>query len=80
MKIIIAIVIAFAVSTPIVLWLQSESPGPDPEPQHEKIWCYLRTIQSGESFGEVAPGTYDYAVIYTRSGIDLYQRCSTIEE
>lgn len=50
------------------------------EPQEQstednRIWCYLRTIQPGESFGEVEPGNYQYAAIYTMSGIDLFERC-----
>jgi len=37
--------------------------------------CFVKTIQPGESFGESKPGTYEYHLINTRKGIEVYKKC-----
>lgn len=37
--------------------------------------CLIKTIQPGDSFGEGKPGTYEYHLINTTKGIEVYKKC-----
>lgn len=37
--------------------------------------CFVKRIQPGESFGESKPGTYEYHLINTTKGIEVYKKC-----
>ena len=39
-------------------------------------WCLEKTIQSGESFGDGKPGTYEYHLVNTMKGVEVYKRCA----
>lgn len=38
-------------------------------------WCLLKTIQPGESIVESNSGNYNYQLIATSKGIDVYVKC-----
>ena len=44
------------------------------EPVKEE-WCLLKTIQPGQSITEGGPGNYNYQLISTSKGIDVYVKC-----
>lgn len=64
--------------TMLVMQQRGAFDGPEIRTEDNRIWCYLRTVQPGESFGEVEPGNYQYAAIHTRGGIDLYELCEHV--
>lgn len=49
-----------------------------PTPKADSEWCYVKTIQAGDSISENDPGNYNYQLISTSKGIDVYIKCEQI--
>lgn len=49
----------------------------EPLPE-EKEWCYVKTIQPGESISQHKSGTYYYDLVITHDGIKVYEKCAAL--
>ncbi len=83
-KISISVVLAVAVAVVTSVWLllivlSSMTEVGELVDEEDEEWCLTQTIKSGDDIVEDSPGTYEYDLVITKKGIDVYRLCDTLD-
>lgn len=71
----IILFLLFAMFTAVAIIVTTSTKESPADIQQEDGLCYIKTIQPGDTISEAGPGTYEYTLIITSRGIDVYTKC-----